>query len=62
VDPCHKGPEGKVIGNVVLHIKGRGRMDFQLLARTVEGENNKEGSQTQGASRGRHIDKDKLSS
>jgi hypothetical protein len=33
MDPGHKGPKEEVVGNEILHIKGRGRLDCERLAR-----------------------------
>jgi hypothetical protein len=40
MDPGHKGPKEEVVGNEILHIKGRGRLDCEILACAVEGSNN----------------------
>jgi len=62
MDLGDKGPKENMVGDAVLCIKGRGRLDCQRLARVGEGANNKEIIQTQGVSKGRHIDKEKNSS
>jgi len=40
IDPGHKGPKEEVARSEILHIKGRCRLDFERLARVVEGSSN----------------------
>jgi hypothetical protein len=40
MDPDHKGPKEEVVGNEILHIKGRGRLDCERLSCIVEGGSN----------------------
>jgi hypothetical protein len=59
VDIGHKGPKEKMVGNVVLRLKGRGRLDHQGLARVVEGAIYQERGQIQGTNRDMHINQEK---
>jgi hypothetical protein len=59
VDPGHKGSKEEMVGDAVLHLKGRSGLDHQRLAHVVEGSSSQDNNQTKGESRGRTINKDK---